>query len=46
MLLKTMTVGPVETNCYLVGDEQAGACALVDPGDSAQALTYDKPKEG
>ena len=38
MLLKTMTVGPVETNCYLVGDEQAGACALVDPGDSAQAL--------
>ena len=38
MLLKMMTVGPVETNCYLVGDERAGVCALVDPGDSAQAL--------
>ena len=38
MILKTMTVGPVQTNCYLIGDEAAGVCALVDPGDQAQDL--------
>ena len=38
MILKSMIVGPVGTNCYLVGDEAAGVCALVDPGDQAQDL--------
>lgn len=38
MILKSMIVGPVGTNCYLVGDEAAGVCALVDPGDRARDL--------
>ena len=38
MILKTMTVGSVQTNCYLIGDETAGVCALVDPGDQARDL--------
>ena len=38
MILKSMIVGPVGTNCYLIGDETAGVCALVDPGDQAQDL--------
>ncbi|NCB62697.1 MAG: MBL fold metallo-hydrolase [Clostridia bacterium] len=35
MLVKTIHVGPIGTNCYLLGDEDAGVCAVVDPGDEA-----------
>jgi glyoxylase-like metal-dependent hydrolase (beta-lactamase superfamily II) len=33
------TVGPLQENCYLVVDEQAGEAVLVDPGDEALRLT-------
>jgi glyoxylase-like metal-dependent hydrolase (beta-lactamase superfamily II) len=32
MLIEKLTVGPLEENCYLVGAEQTGRCAVVDPG--------------
>ena len=38
MLFDTMTVGSLDTNCYLFGDEGRGVCALVDPGASAEKL--------
>lgn len=35
MKIYTMQVGPIMTHCYLLCDEEAGLCALIDPGDSA-----------
>ena len=35
MTIKTLQVGPIMTNCYLLSDETAGVCALIDPGDEA-----------
>ena len=40
MNLHRLTVGPLQTNCYLVADE-SGACAVIDPGDEPEKiLTY------
>lgn len=38
MKIYTMQVGPIMTNCYLLCDEEAGLCALIDPGDNADRL--------
>jgi len=35
MILEMLTVGPFQENCYIVGDEQTGVGAIVDPGDEA-----------
>ena len=35
MILETLTVGPFQENCYVIGDERTGEGALVDPGDEA-----------
>lgn len=35
MKIDSIMVGPIMTNCYLLSDETAGACALIDPGDEA-----------
>ncbi len=34
MFVKGLVVGPVETNCYILGDEVTKDAALIDPGDS------------
>ncbi|MCD7838161.1 MAG: MBL fold metallo-hydrolase [Clostridiales bacterium] len=33
MFVKGLVVGPVETNCYILGDEATKDAALIDPGD-------------
>lgn len=33
-----LTVGPFQENCYVVGDEQTGVGALIDPGDEAARI--------
>jgi len=38
MFFDTTTVEPLGTNCYLIGDEQAKACAVVDPGGSPEKI--------
>ena len=38
MRIHTITVGPFEMNCYLVVDEQAATCLLIDPGDEPQRI--------
>ena len=38
MILEILTVGPFQENCYIVGDEEAGVGALVDPGDEAARI--------
>lgn len=32
MILRTIPTGMLHTNCYLVGDEASGVCAVFDPG--------------
>lgn len=36
MIFRVIQVGPIDTNCYLLGDE--GACVVVDPGADAQQV--------
>jgi glyoxylase-like metal-dependent hydrolase (beta-lactamase superfamily II) len=38
MILEMLTVGPFQENCYIIGDEQTGTGALVDPGDEATRI--------
>lgn len=35
MYFKSLQLGQLGTNCYIFGDEAAGLCAVVDPGDEA-----------
>ena len=34
----SLQVGPIMTNCYLLCDEEAGVCAIVDPGADAERV--------
>ena len=38
MKIYTIQVGPIMTNCYLLCDEEARACALIDPGDEPERV--------
>jgi len=38
MILEMLTVSPFQENCYIVGDEESGVGALVDPGDEAARI--------
>ncbi|MBQ3379362.1 MAG: MBL fold metallo-hydrolase [Clostridia bacterium] len=34
----SITVGPLETNCYLVYDEEDSVCVIIDPGEEALTI--------
>lgn len=38
MLFQQIRVGPLGTNCYLLGDEEAGVCCVVDPGSEPERV--------
>ena len=38
MIVETLPVGPLETNCYLVGCEQTRLGAVMDPGGDAAVI--------
>ena len=38
MLIKTIPVGQLETNCYIVTDENTLECAVIDPGDESNTI--------
>ena len=38
MIIKTLEVGPIETNCYVVADEKSLRCAVIDPGADANEI--------
>ena len=38
MILEMLTVGPFQENCYIIGDADSGAGAVVDPGDEAARI--------
>ncbi len=48
MIIKTVVVGPLETNCYIVADHEGGQAAVIDPGEDAgkiiKALDEDRLK--
>ena len=38
MILKNLVVGPLATNCYIVGSESSKEGMIVDPGDEAEVI--------
>jgi len=38
MLIKTLPVGHLETNCYILTDENTLECAVIDPGDESGTI--------
>lgn len=38
MFVKSLQVGMIQTNCYLLGDEAARAGAVIDPGDEPKRI--------
>ncbi len=38
MLIKTLPVGQIEANCYIVTDESTLECAVIDPGDESNTI--------
>jgi glyoxylase-like metal-dependent hydrolase (beta-lactamase superfamily II) len=38
MLIKGIEVGHLETNCYIVTDENTLDCAIIDPGDESNTI--------
>ena len=46
MQIKTMQLGQIGTNCYILADEQAKVCAVIDPGDSGEAVAQAIRREG
>lgn len=46
MIIKRLTVGPIQANCFILGCEETNIAAVIDPGDEADrilmALAEDK----
>ena len=38
MLIKTLPVGQLETNCYVVSNEETLGCVVIDPGDESNRI--------
>ncbi len=38
MIVKILPVGPLQTNCYVVGCEKTRLAAVIDPGDEAERI--------
>lgn len=38
MLIKTLPVGQLETNCYIVTNEDTLRCVVIDPGDESNTI--------
>ena len=38
MLIKTLPVGMLDTNCYIVTDEKTRECAIIDPGAESNTI--------
>lgn len=46
MKIEVMRLGQVGTNCYLLADEESGACAVIDPADSGEQIAVAIKKAG
>jgi glyoxylase-like metal-dependent hydrolase (beta-lactamase superfamily II) len=46
MIIKTIVVGPLDVNCYILGCEDTKVAAIIDPGDNADEIIEVIDKEG
>ena len=46
MIVKQLTLGLVQTNCYLVGCEESGEGVIIDPADDAGLILAEVEKAG
>ena len=46
MKIESMMVGPIMTNCYILCDEKAAVCAVIDPGDEGDRIAQAVEKTG
>lgn len=46
MLIKKLTVGPLESNCYLVADEETREGIIIDPGEEGERILRAVGREG
>jgi len=46
VIVRTLPVGPLETNCYLVGCEQTHLGAVIDPGGDAADILAAVEQDG
>lgn len=46
MLVRSLSLGALRTNCYVIIDEENNNCLLVDPGDEADRIIRLFTKEG
>ncbi|MFO7840461.1 MAG: MBL fold metallo-hydrolase [Desulfosalsimonadaceae bacterium] len=46
MIIKTLAVGPIMANCYIIGCENSKQAAVVDPGDEADKILTALSREG
>ena len=44
--IRTLPLGAYQTNCYLVWEEAADTCVVIDPGYQAQTILYEAKKLG
>lgn len=46
MQIKTIVVGPIETNCYILSDPQSKEAVIIDAGDDADEILYYVAQQG
>ena len=45
MILKTLVVGPIQSNCYIIGCERTREAAVIDPGGDADRILITLAKD-
>lgn len=45
MILKMLVVGPIQSNCYIVGCEKTREAAVIDPGGDADKILFTLAKD-
>ncbi|MGC1404664.1 MAG: MBL fold metallo-hydrolase [Thermodesulfobacteriota bacterium] len=38
MIIQSLVVGPIQANCFILGDEKTHEAVVIDPGDEAQRI--------
>lgn len=46
MEITILTVGPVQTNCYIINKEESSSCVVIDPGEEAEKIASYVSKKG
>jgi hydroxyacylglutathione hydrolase len=46
VIIQSLTVGPIQANCFILGDEQTKEGVVIDPGDEARRILTVLQKQG